>query len=103
MNQLKRLDRSIESVDVLTKGKFDEYGQAYEFGDEFAGLFGFRSVNVNPARTLDFKVADYQRGVRESRSIIYKRSITWWTNRTKRCCRFIHKCKQIFVWCKTRI
>ena len=41
-DQLKRLDRSIESVDVLTKGKFDEYGQEFEFGDEFQGLFGFR-------------------------------------------------------------
>ena len=69
--QLKRLDRSIESVDVLTKGKFDEYGQTFEFGDEFQGLFGFREVKVNPERSLQFKVADYQRGVRESRSIIY--------------------------------
>ena len=39
--QLKRLDRSIESVDVLTKGKFDEYGQTFEFGDEFAGFIWF--------------------------------------------------------------
>ena len=74
-NQLKRLDRSLESVDILTKGKFDEYGQAYEFGDEFAGLFGFRSVSVNPDRTLNFKVADYQRGVRESRSLFTREAL----------------------------
>ena len=74
-NQLKRLDRSLESVDILTKGKFDEYGQAYEFGDEFAGLFGFRSVNVNPDRTLNFKVANYQRGVRESRSLFTREAL----------------------------
>ena len=74
-NQLKRLDRSLESVNVLTKGKFDEYGQAYEFGDEFAGLFGFRSVNVNPSRTLNFKVANYQRGVRESRSLFTREAL----------------------------
>ncbi len=74
-NQLKRLDRSLESVDILTKGKFDEYGQAYEFGDEFAGLFGFRSVNVNPSRTLNFKVANYQRGVRESRSLFTREAL----------------------------
>ena len=35
------------------------------------GLFGFREVKVNPERAINFKVADYQRGVRESRSIIY--------------------------------
>jgi hypothetical protein len=69
INQLKRLDQSIESVDVITKGKFDEYGQDYEFGDEFQGLFGFRSVNVNPERAMNFKVANYQKGVRDSRSL----------------------------------
>ena len=42
-NQLKRIDRSIKPVDVITKGRFDEYGQDYEFGPEFAGLFGFGS------------------------------------------------------------
>ena len=68
-NQLKRLDQSIERVDVITKGKFDEYGQEFEFGDEFQGLFGFRAVNVNPERTLRYKVADYQRGARDSRSL----------------------------------
>ena len=69
LNQLKRLDRSIESVDVLTKGKFDEYGQDFEFGDEFQGLFGFRAVDVNPDRAMNFKVADFQRGMRDSRSL----------------------------------
>ena len=73
--QLKRLDRSIESVDVITKGKFDKYGQTFEFGDEFAGLFGFRSVSVNPARSLDFKVADYQRGVRQSRQLFTREAL----------------------------
>ena len=69
LNQLKRLDRSIEKIDVITKGKFDEYGQDFEFGDEFQGLFGFRSINVNPERTLRYKVADFQRGSRDSRSL----------------------------------
>ena len=40
-DQLKRLDQSIESVDVITKGKFDKYGQEYEFGDEFQGIVWF--------------------------------------------------------------
>ena len=73
--QLKRLDRSIESVDVLTKGKFDEYGQAFEFGDEFQGLFGFREVKVNPSRGLDFKIANYQRGVRQSRQLFTREAL----------------------------
>ena len=68
-DQLKRLDRSIKPVDVITKGKYDEYGQEFEFGDEFQGLFGFRAVNVNPERGMNFKVADYQKGVRDSRGL----------------------------------
>jgi hypothetical protein len=77
LNQLKRLDQSIESVDVIQDipGKFDKFGQAYEFGDEFAGLFGFRSVAVNPDRTLKFKVANYQRGVRESRQLFTREAL----------------------------
>ena len=69
LNQLKRLDRSIESRDVLVKGKYDEYGQDFEFGDELQGLFGFRPVAVNPDRAMNFKVANFQRGVRDSRSL----------------------------------
>ena len=35
----------------------------------FKGLFGFRAVNVNPERAMNFKVADFQKGVRDSRSL----------------------------------
>ena len=74
-NQLKRLDQSLEEVDVITKGKFDKYGQTYEFGNEFAGLFGFRAVPVNPERVLNFKIADFQRGTRESRSLFTRETL----------------------------
>ena len=74
-DQLKRLDRSIKSVDVITKfpGQgddiYDEYGQDFEFGDEFGGLFGFRAIAVKPERTMNFKVAEFQQGIRDSRSL----------------------------------
>jgi hypothetical protein len=67
--QLKRLDRSLQDKRLLTKSKYDEYGQTYEFGDEFAGLFGFRAVAANPGRTMKYKVADYSSGVRKSGSL----------------------------------
>ena len=73
--QLIRLDKSIRSVDVLEKGKFDKYGQTYEFGPEFAGLFGFRGVQVNPDRTMKFKVADYQKGVRDSGALFTRNTL----------------------------
>jgi hypothetical protein len=67
--QLRRLGRTIEPISVITGGKYDEYGQAYEFGDEFQGLFGFRAVEINPDRTMKFKVSDYKQGARDSRSL----------------------------------
>ena len=73
--QLIRLDKSLKSVDVLEKGKFDKYGQTYEFGPEFAGLFGFRGVQVNPDRTMKFKVADYQKGVRQSGALFTRNTL----------------------------
>ena len=39
---------------------------AYEFGDEFGGLFGFRAIKVDPGRSIKYKVADFKRGVRDS-------------------------------------
>ena len=69
LNQLKRMDQSIEEVDVITKGKFDKYGQTYDFGPEFAGLFGFRPVEINAERVFNFKIADFQKGTRDSRSL----------------------------------
>jgi hypothetical protein len=74
-DQLKRLDRSIKQVDVITKfpGQgddiYDQYGQDFEFGDEFGGLFGFRAIAVKPERTMNFKVAEFQQGIRDSRSL----------------------------------
>ena len=81
IDQLRRLDRSIEAVDVITKfpgqgdDKYDEYGQNFEFGNEFSGLFGFRAVSVDPERTMNFKVADYQKGVRDSRSLFTRTAL----------------------------
>jgi hypothetical protein len=75
IDQLRRLDRSIKQVDVITKfpGQgddiYDQYGQDFEFGDEFGGLFGFRAIEVKPERTMNFKVAEFQEGIRDSRSL----------------------------------
>jgi len=38
-------------------------------------LFGFREVKVNPERGLDFKIADYQRGVRQSRQLFTREAL----------------------------
>jgi hypothetical protein len=70
--QMKRLDLSVEPIDVLQKGKYDKYGQTYELSDELLGFTGFRPVKLNVERGLDFKVAEFQKGVRESRQLFTK-------------------------------
>jgi hypothetical protein len=70
--QMKRLDLSVEPIDVIQKGKYDKYGQTYELSDELLGFTGFRPVKLNVERGLDFKVAEFQKGVRESRQLFTK-------------------------------
>ena len=58
-----------EPVGVVTKGKFDEYGETYELGNEALGFIGARAIPVNPERSFKFKIAGYQKGVRNSRQL----------------------------------
>ena len=71
--QLQRLGLAFknkaEPVGVVTKGKFDEYGETYELGNEALGFIGARAIPVKPERSFKFKIAEYQKGVRNSRQL----------------------------------
>ena len=54
-------------IGLTIKGETDDYGKSYELGDELSGLVGFRVINVDPERSINFKIADFQRGIRNSR------------------------------------
>ena len=58
-----------EPVGVVTKGKFDEYGEVFELGNEALGFIGARAIPVKPERSFKFKIAQYQKGVRNSRQL----------------------------------
>ena len=74
--QMRRLDLSVEPIDIIQKGKFDKLtGQTYELSDELAGFTGFRPVKVDVERGLKFKVAEYQKGVRESRQLFTRNTL----------------------------
>jgi hypothetical protein len=74
--QMRRLDLAVEPIDVIQKGKFDNItGQTYELSDELAGFTGFRPVKVDVERGLKFKVAEYQKGVRESRQLFTRNTL----------------------------
>jgi hypothetical protein len=44
-------------------------GEFFEVPDELLGFAGYRAVRVDPVRSMGFKIADYQRGTRESRAL----------------------------------
>jgi len=50
-------------------GKPSKRGEFFELPDELLGFAGYRAVKVDPVRSMGFKIADYQRGVRESRQL----------------------------------
>ena len=58
-----------EPVGVVTKGKFDDYGETYELGNEALGFIGARAIPIKPERSFKFKIAEYQKGVRNSRQL----------------------------------
>jgi hypothetical protein len=50
-------------------GKPSKRGEFFELPDELLGFAGYRAVKIDPVRSMGFKIADYQRGVRESRQL----------------------------------
>ena len=40
------------------------------------GFFGFRGVDVDPPRTLDFRIQDFNRDLRAERNLIYAGTLT---------------------------
>jgi len=50
-----------------TTGTPTKTGQELDVGPEIAGFMGLRPIKVDPARSMGFKIADYQRGIRNAR------------------------------------
>ena len=51
-------------------------GQRYEIPKELAGFFGFRGVDIEPDRRLDFGIQDFNRDKRAERNLIYQGTMT---------------------------
>ena len=65
--QLTRIGLSVKPDD--DPGRFDKRGREYEFGNELAGIIGARAVEIDPANSIKYKVADYSRGTRNSKAL----------------------------------
>ena len=72
-NQMKRIGIAMKPVDDL--GRFSEYGEEYELGNEAAGIIGMRSVKVDPKKSLNFKITDYKKGIRAARNLFTRETL----------------------------
>ena len=61
---------SLKSIQRISSAPFniaDKYGQTYDLGDEVAGIFGFRNIELDPAKSLKFMVSDFNKGLSSAR------------------------------------
>ena len=65
--QLERLNLSIKPIDDL--GRLDKRGKQYELGNEALGIIGFRAQEIDPNKSIKYKIAQYNRDARESKSL----------------------------------
>jgi len=71
--QLGRLGLAIRPIDDL--GRFDERGNQYELGNELLGIAGMRRVDVDPTKSLNYKITSYKDGVRAARNIFTRQTL----------------------------
>jgi hypothetical protein len=55
-------------------------GDKYEVSDELAGFYGLRSVPVKPLKSLNFKINDFKKGLRNTIGFIYCGHSKGWIN-----------------------
>jgi len=72
--QMERIGLSIKPV-VGIDGKFDERGNNYELGNELLGIAGLRRVEINPEKSFNYKIRDFQTGVRDSRRLFTAKTL----------------------------
>jgi hypothetical protein len=53
-------------INAVTKDP-DNYGRTYELTDEALGIAGMRAVAIDPVNSMKYKIADFTRGVSNSR------------------------------------
>ena len=65
--QLQRLGLSMYPKDSL--GRFDKRGNEYDFGNEAAGIVGFRIIDIKPEEAMTYKISEYAQSTRNARSL----------------------------------
>ena len=71
--QLGRLGLAMKPIDDLRR--FDERGNQYDLGNELLGIAGLRRIEVDPNKSLNFKITDFKKGIRESRNLFTRATL----------------------------
>ena len=58
---------TFKRLGLAVTSKPDEYGREYELTDEALGFMGMRAIKVDPINAMKFKIADFTRGINNSR------------------------------------
>ena len=59
----------IQRIYQAAADKPSERGEFFELPDELLGFAGFRAVKLDPVKAMGFKLAEYQKGLREARRL----------------------------------
>jgi len=66
-NALAPSYKQFQRIGQAAFGTPDKRGEVLDIGPELAGFMGLRPIKVDPLRSMEFKIAEYQRGIRNSR------------------------------------
>ena len=87
--QLGRLGLAMKPIDDLRR--FDERGNQYDLGNELLGIAGLRRIEVDPSKSLNFKITDFKKGIRESRNLFTRATLKGGPITPEEIVRRIHK------------
>ena len=65
--QLGRLGLSMKPVDDV--GRIDKNGKQYQLGNEALGVIGFRAQEIDPNKSIKYKIAKYNSDARKSKAL----------------------------------
>ena len=66
-NALAPSYKQFQRIGQAAFGTPDKRGDVLDIGPELAGFMGLRPIKVDPIKSMEFKIAEYQRGIRNSR------------------------------------
>jgi hypothetical protein len=54
-------------------GRLDDRGRQYQFGNEALGIIGFRAQEIDPNKSIKYKIAKYNRDARNLNHYLHKK------------------------------